>query len=196
MKIAQHYARAGLIFGLTLALIFGLAAKPFAQNLPNQNLPNQNLPNTLTQLPGVSLFGQANLRFIIQIYDVGLYTSTGFDASKPYARPLALVVSPARGFQAQTVLRQLSKELARQPSITEAQLNKYTQQFAAVLPALEENQPLTGIYTPNQGWALHYKGLQIGQWSDDTFAKAFFDIWLGAHTSQAPVRQALLRLNN
>jgi Chalcone isomerase-like len=59
---------------------------------------------------------------------------------------------------------------------------------------VQEGDTLTGVFTPKQGWSLHFKGKVIGQWADDAFAKAFFNIWIGPKASQDSVRSELLKL--
>ena len=185
--------RSGVLFtsfkqGLAVSMVFVLGLGMSAASLA------QTLAQTTQQLAGAKLYGQTRLRVIVHVYDAGLYVPAGFNAAKPYATPLALVVSPGRAFRAETVVKQLGKELARQPNLTPAQVEQFSQAFAAVMPALEEDVPLTGVYTPGAGWALFHKGAAIGKWADEAFAKAFFDIWLGANVSQSTVKQELLRL--
>ena len=156
----------------------------------------QNLPLTTPLLTSAKLQGQTRLRVVVLVYDAGLYVPAGFSAAKPYATPIALVVSPGRAFRAETVVRQLGKELALQTQLTPAQITQYTQQLAAVMPAMTEAEPLTAVHKPNIGWTLHHKGAQIGQWDDEAFSNAFFDIWLGEKTSQPDIRKALLKLGS
>ncbi len=153
----------------------------------------QSMPATTPHLPNATQHGQSRLRFIIHVYDAALYAPAGFNPAQPYAQPIALAVAPARAFRAESILRQMVKELKRQ-ELPEALVAKYEEQFAAVLPAVQEGDTLTGVYTPKQGWALWFKGKAIGQWADDAFAKAFFNIWLGNNASQPAVRSELLKL--
>lgn len=163
---------------------------PIASN--PRNALAQAMPAVTTHLPNAKLVGQARLRVLILIYDAGLYAPAGFNAANPYATPIALEVNPARAFRSTTVVSRLETELQRQKNLSETQVAKYVAAFSAVMPAMEENVPLTGVYQPKQGWTLFHKGVAIGKWADDTFARAFFDIWLGADTSQPAVRQSLM----
>ncbi len=153
----------------------------------------QSMPATTPHLPDAKQHGQSRLRFIIHVYDAALYAPSGFNAAQPFAQPLALAVAPARAFRAESILKQMVKELKRQ-ELPETTIAKYEAEFAAVLPAVEEGDTLTGVFTPKQGWALWFKGKRIGQWADESFAKAFFNIWLGANASQTAVRSELLKL--
>lgn len=153
----------------------------------------QTMPTSTPHLSNAPLLGQSRLRFVIHVYDAALYAPAGFNAAQPFAQTFALAVAPARAFKAESIVRQLVKELKRQ-DLSPAQIAKYEVDFAAVLPAVEEGDTLTGVYTPKQGWALWFKGKRIGQWSDDAFAKAFFNIWLGENASQPAVRDDLLKL--
>ncbi len=153
----------------------------------------QSMPSTTPHLQGASQLGQSRLRFIVHVYDAALYAPTNFNAAQPYAQPLALAVAPARAFRADSIVKQMVKELKRQ-DLPEATVAQYEAEFAAVLPAVEKGDTLTGVFTPKQGWALWFKGKRIGQWADDAFAKAFFNIWLGANASQTAVRSDLLKL--
>ena len=153
----------------------------------------QSMPSTTPHLQGASQLGQSRLRFIVHVYDAALYTPATFNAAQPYAQPLALAVTPGRAFRAESILKQMVKELKRQ-DLTEATIAKYETELASVLPAVEEGDTLTGVFTPKQGWALWFKGKRIGQWVDEPFAKAFFNIWLGANASQTNVRSDLLKL--
>ena len=175
---------------LAVSTASGVAFLGLATN-PNTTIA-QSMPATIMHLPNAKLVGQARLRVLILIYDAGLYAPAGFNAANPYATPIALEVNPARAFRASTVVSRLETELQRQKNLSETQIAKYVAAFSAVMPAMEENVPLTGVYQPKQGWTLFHKGVAIGKWADDTFARAFFDIWLGADTSQPAVRQSLM----
>jgi Chalcone isomerase-like len=157
------------------------------------SLMAQSMPSTTPHLQGASQMGQSRLRFIVHVYDAALYAPAGFKAENPFAQAMALAVAPGRAFRAESILKQIVKELKRQ-DLPEATIVKYESEFAAVLPAVEEGDTLTGVFTPKQGWALWFKGKRIGQWADEAFAKAFFNIWLGANASQAVVRSELLKL--
>jgi hypothetical protein len=153
----------------------------------------QSMPPTTPHLQGATQHGQSRLRFIIHVYDAALYAPAGFNPTQPYAQPIALAVTPARSFRSESILRQMVKELKRQ-DLPEATIAKYETEFAAVLPAVQEGDTLTGVFTPKQGWSLHFKGKVIGQWADEAFAKAFFNIWLGDNASQSAVKRELLKL--
>ena len=153
----------------------------------------QTMPPATPHLQDAKQHGQTRLRFFIHVYDAALYVPPGFSAAQPFAQPIALAVAPARSFKAESILKQMVKELKRQ-DLPEATIAKYETEFAAVLPAVEEGDTLTGVFTPKQGWALWFKGKRIGQWADEAFGKAFFNIWLGANASQTSVRSELLRL--
>jgi Chalcone isomerase-like len=152
----------------------------------------QAMPVSSPHLLEAKQHGQSRLRFIIHVYDAALYVSPGFSAAQPFAQPIALAVTPARAFRAESILKQMVKELKRQ-ELSEAVIAKYEAEFAAVLPAVEDGDTLTGVFTPKQGWALWFKGKRIGQWADEAFARAFFNIWIGPNASQTRVRSELLK---
>jgi Chalcone isomerase-like len=153
----------------------------------------QSMPATTAHLPDAKQHGQSRLRFIIHVYDAALYVPAGFNAAQPFAQPIALAVAPARAFRAESILKQMVKELKRQ-ELPDQLIVKYESEFASVLPAVEEGDTLTGVFAPKQGWSLWFKGKRIGQWADESFGKAFFNIWLGANASQSSVRNELLKL--
>jgi hypothetical protein len=153
----------------------------------------QTMPPTTPHLLEAKQHGQSRLRFIIHVYDAALYVPAGFNAAQPYAQPIALAVAPARAFRSESILKQMVKELRRQ-ELPDSVIVKYESEFAAVLPAVEEGDTLTGVFAPKQGWSLWFKGKRIGQWADEAFGKAFFNIWLGANASQSSVRSELLKL--
>jgi hypothetical protein len=144
-------------------------------------------------LPGATLHGKARLRVIVHVYDAALYAPKNFNAALPYAQAMALSVKVGRAFRSTTIVRQMVKEMSRQ-NLPAATIAEYEKTFSSIMPSVEENDTLTGVYTPKNGWSLWFKGKQLGEWADDAFAKAFFDIWLGENTSQPDVRQELLRL--
>jgi Chalcone isomerase-like len=152
----------------------------------------QSLPATTAQLAGTSLHGQARLRVIVHVYDAGLYVTPGFSATHLFAQPFALTIVAGRAFKSASIMRQMVKEFKRL-DLPEAQLASYESLLAKAMPDVEESDALTGVYTPAKGWALSLNGKPLGQWNDDAFAKAFFNIFLGDNASQNGVRDALLK---
>jgi Chalcone isomerase-like len=151
------------------------------------------MPSTNPHLPNTTLHGKTRLRVIVHVYDAALYGTKNFNTAQPYAQPIALSVKVGRAFRNTTIVRQMVKEMNRQ-NLPAATIASYEKTFAEIMPSVEENDTLTVVYTPKSGWSLWFKGKQLGEWADDVFARAFFDIWLGENTSQPDLRKALLRL--
>jgi hypothetical protein len=151
--------------------------------------------STNPHLPNPALHGKSHLRVIVHIYDAALYAHQNFNATQPYTYPMALSVKVGRPFRSTTIVRQMVKEMSRQ-NLPATTIASYEKTFSNIVPSVEENDTLTGVYTPKAGWSLWFKGKQLGEWQDDQFAKAFFDIWLGENTSQPDMRKQLLRLSS
>lgn len=152
----------------------------------------QTMPATTPQLAGATLHGQARLRVIVHVYDAGLYVKPGFNAAQLYAAPFALTIVAGRSFKSGSIMRQMVKELKRQ-DLPEAAVTAYEALLAKAMPDVGENDALTGVFTPNKGWALSLNSTPLAQWNDDAFAKAFFNIFLGENTSQPGVRDPMLK---
>jgi hypothetical protein len=170
-----------LLFAMLLGTLLGGAAQAIDKPAVNPHLP------------GATLHGKARLRVIVHVYDAALYGTKNFNTAQPYAQPIALSVKVGRAFRSTTIVRQMVKEMNRQ-NLPAATIAEYEKTFSSIMPSVEENDTLTGVYTPKSGWSLWFKGKQLGEWADDVFARAFFDIWLGENTSQPDVRKELLRL--
>ncbi len=174
-------------FGHHLAALLCVAA--LAAHLPTHA---QNLPTTTAQLAGATLNGQARLRVIVHVYDAGLYVRPGFNAAQLYAQPFALTIVAGRSFKSGSIMRQMVKELKRQ-DLPDATVQQYDALLAKVMPDVEEDDALTGVFTPSKGWTLSLNAKPLAQWSDEAFAKAFFNIFLGDNTSQPGVRDPMLK---
>lgn len=144
-------------------------------------------------LAGATLSGQAQLRFLgLRIYDARLWVGPAFDAADFAAHPLALELTYRRAFAGSAIAQRSVEEMARQGEITPAQIQRWQQSLAAVLPDVQPGDRLTGVYQPGRGLSLWRGDQALGSIEEAELARRFMGIWLSPQTSEPGLRSALL----
>ena len=146
-------------------------------------------------LPGLRAGGQGTFRFWgIEIYHARLWISTGFQADRYAALPLALTLAYQRDFSAKSIAERSLTEMQRIGEFSTPQATQWRQDLQAALPDIKSGDQLTGLYQPGGASVFQIKGKTVGEVSDPAFGPLFFGIWLSPRTSEPSLREALLTL--
>lgn len=141
-------------------------------------------------VPDAQKVGETRLRVMFwDVYDAALFAPSGkWDEQKPFA----LALSYLRDLKGHKIADRSVVEIRKQGFADEVKLADWHAQMKRIFPDVNKETTLTGVYTAS-GETLFFNGnLQIGQIKDPDFGKHFFDIWLGAKTSEPHLREQLL----
>lgn len=142
------------------------------------------------QLPGAQKVGAGRMTYLtLPVFDATLYAPGGvYSASKPFA----LKLSYLRTLKGRDIARNSVEQMRRQGGHSETQLTAWGKDMAGIFPDVTKGASLTGVRHADGSTSFHQHGKLIGRVEDPAFGRAFFDIWLGAKTSQPALRQKLL----
>jgi hypothetical protein len=144
----------------------------------------------LPQLPDYQAVGSGTLRYFgLRIYDATLWSPHGVWSA---GGPFALELRYARSFGGADIARRSVEEIRSQRDYPAATLSRWEQQMRALFPDVKSGDRLIGVRTPGQGVAFYSGTRKLGQIDDETFAVAFFDIWLHPSTRVPDLRARLL----
>ena len=135
--------------------------------------------------------GKASLhKFLFHVYDAEFWSDTpGWSMDTPYALDLKYFVSIDKDdFLSRTI-----KELRRNPEVTDAMLEEYERKLGYIYPDVEKGDTITALYVPNEGLVFSHNNNTLGWIRDVKLVKPFMGIWLGKHTSEPSLRDALLK---
>jgi hypothetical protein len=133
------------------------------------------------------------LRFLgMTIYTARLWSSSRLDPLRWEAHPLALELTYARRLKGQAIAERSITEMRRGGAFTDEQAARWLQAMGAMFPDVASGDRLTGLYHPERGAEFLFNDQRVGQIDDALFARLFFGIWLGTHTSEPAMRQQLL----
>lgn len=146
-------------------------------------------------LPHLSNFepvGSGTMRFFgLRLYDATLWSPGGvWSANKPYALELAY----ARSFNGTAIVQRSIEEMRAQRPWPEATLARWEKDMRALFPDVKKGDRLIGVRQPGAGVTFYSGPLKLGQIDDETFAEAFFGIWLNPTTRAPDLRAQLLKL--
>jgi len=151
---------------------------------------NMTLAQSVLEQPQV--VGQARLKVLLfNVYDATLYAPQGqFSLDSQFALSLRYL----RAFEGGKIAQRSVEEMRKQGYANERKLALWLRQMTALFPDVQAGTELTAVRT-RTGDAVFYRGLErIGQIKDPEFSQQFFNIWLGAKTSQPQMRKELLQL--
>lgn len=144
-------------------------------------------------LPTSTLLGSGTLRFFgLNIYDVCLWVSPSFEPLNFDAHPFALDIRYHRGFSAASITQRSLSEISRQDELSPDEQARWEQALASIMPDVQSDDRLTGLYQPEQGMSLWLNEHPLGHLNDPELARRFFGIWLSETTSEPELRRALL----
>lgn len=127
----------------------------------------------------------------ITAYDTELWTD-----AHPWSMnaPFALTLRYHIGFSSSyLVSRTLSEMRHVNPSLTDADIERYKKAMAFFAPASSGDE-MTMLYEPGQPVKFFKNGAPTGEVSEPGFAQDFFGVWLSPNTSEPDLRKSLLNL--
>lgn len=142
------------------------------------------------QLPDAQKVGAGRMTYLtLPVFDATLYAPGGVYSA---AKPFALKLSYLRTLKGRDIARNSVEQMRRQGGHSDAQLTAWGEAMTGIFPDVTKGATLTGVREAD-GATVFYRGTaKIGRVEDPAFGRAFFDIWLGAKTSQPALRQKLL----
>lgn len=150
--------------------------------------------NVLLEIPTASLSGQGSFSwFGFKLYDAKFWVgSQGYKLKDPWAAPFALDLVYARSIPGARITKTSEDEIARLDYGTDEQRAAWSNTMQQLFPDVQEGSRLTGIFIPRKGVRFYLDGEPLRVIADETFARAFFSIWLDPRTSAPELRSALL----
>lgn len=144
-------------------------------------------------LPGARLVGQGTLRwFGLAVYEARLWATEGFDGQRFESHPFALELRYLRRLDGSAITDRALDEMRRGGPIAETEAAAWRAAMRAAFPDVSPGDRLTGVHDPAQGTRFHFNGRVTGVLADPLFARRFYAVWLGTHTSQPGLRAQLL----
>ena len=150
---------------------------------------NMTLAQQVLEQP--QIVGQARLKVLLfKVYDATLYAPQGrYSPDDQFALSLRYL----RAFDGDKIAQRSVEEMRKQGYTNERKLAQWLRQMTALFPNVQAGTELTAVKT-SSGDAVFYRGLErIGQIKDAEFSQQFFNIWLGAKTSEPEMRKELLQ---
>lgn len=167
--------------GLPLAAV---AASPVAVPLPTE---------VARPLPNARLWGSGSYRFFgLRIYDVRLWTASGFVAEQYPLHPFALELRYARDFTGVDIANRSLSEMRRIEAFDAPQGQRWLAAMVEAFPDVRDGDRLTGLNQPGVAAQFFHNGQATRVIDGTAFARRFFGIWLAPETSEPALRRQLL----
>ena len=164
-----------------LSLLIGLSPMGWA------NSPAAGKSPVYGYLESATLQGQGRLTFWgFDVYDARYYV-----ADPKGQNGFALEIQYIRSFKGNDLAKRTIHEMSRQ-GVSEKQRALWLQSLEKIFPDIASGDTLIGLHLPDKGTMFLHNGKVIGDVPGDTFAKAFFGIWLDERTSAPKLRTALI----
>lgn len=178
------------LLGWLLAPMAGLAVAPGrARAAAAEPLPSE----VASPLPAARLWGGASFRFFgLRIYDVRLWTPSGFVAEQYPLHPFALELRYARHFTGVDIANRSLTEMRRIEPFDAAQGQRWLTAMVDAFPDVNDGDRLTGLNQPGQAAQFFHNGQPTRAIAGAAFARRFFGIWLAPETSEPALRRQLL----
>ena len=138
----------------------------------------------------MKLIGQGKLKVLFfEVYDIRLLAD-----SKPFSwkNKFQLEFEYKREVKKETVIESSIKEMHRQSSVLDKDINKWQEYLEISIKPVQEGSQATVSWNPNGQIIFHYQSSEPTTIEDENFARAFLNIWLGEETSQPKLRNQLL----
>ena len=111
-----------------------------------------------------------------------------------YDVPFALRLKYEMDFSKADLIERTVKEIDGQQKLTADERKNLTVALEASFPDVAENDTITAVYQPSGVTTFYHNREETGTITDKTLSQRFFDIWLGAKTSEPKLRKKLLGL--
>jgi hypothetical protein len=150
-------------------------------------------PEVRSALTGALWAGSARLRFFgLNVYDVRLWVTPTFRASRYAQHGLALELAYLRRLSGSSIAERSLQEMRRAGAITPDQAQGWLVAMQAAFPDVHAGDRLTGLHSPGVGARFWFNGQPRADIRDPEFSRLFFGIWLAESTSEPRLRSALL----
>lgn len=164
--------------------VAGLAAATAAEPLPAE---------VARPLPAARLWGSSSFRFFgLRIYDVNLWTGSGFVAEQYPQHAFALELRYRREFTGADIAKRSLSEMRRIEAFDAAQGQRWLAAMVEAFPDVRDGDRLTGLNQPGDSAQFFHNGQPTRTIADAAFARRFFGIWLAPQTSEPALRRQLL----
>lgn len=141
-------------------------------------------------VPEADLVGKARLKVLFwKVYDAELYAPNGAWSSN---EPFALTLNYLRKLEGEQIAKRTIVEIRNQGFEDEVTLARWFDAMNTIIPDVEKNTRITGVMDAAQNTLFYRDGELIGEIREPLFSQKFFDIWLGAKSSQPKMRRKLL----
>jgi hypothetical protein len=123
------------------------------------------------------------------VYSAQLFTLSGhYNETAPFALKLSYKLD----LKGKAIAERSIAEMKKQGLSDGQKEEMWLQQLAAIIPDVRDGDEIVGQVNENGKSEFFFNGTLVGEVDDAEFSKCFFDIWLGAKTSEPKLRRALL----
>jgi hypothetical protein len=141
----------------------------------------------------MKLIGQGTLKVLFfEVYDIRLLAD-----SKPFSwkNKFQLEFEYKREVKKETVIESSIKEMRRQSSFLDKDINKWQEYLEISIKPVQEGSQATIEWNPRGTITFQNEGAKSVTIKDESFARSYINIWLGEETSQPNLRNQLLNKN-
>jgi hypothetical protein len=137
-----------------------------------------------------TIIGEGTLKvFFLEIYDLRLIADS---PTFSWQNKFKLDFIYTRDLKKDSVIKSSIKELRRQPSVSESDIESWQEYLEQSIKPVQEGTHATVLWNPEGHITFHYENIDPITIEDEDFARAFLNIWLGEETSQPKLRSQLL----
>lgn len=140
------------------------------------------------------LIGTARMTYLLwDVYDATLYAASD---TWQQGQPFTLTLTYLRDLKGDAIAERSIEEMRKQGMADDEKLAHWRDRLCAVLPDVAKGTAITGVVDEQLSTTFFVDGAEIGRFEDPEFTRWFFDIWLGAKTSEPELRRQLLGESN
>ena len=137
-----------------------------------------------------TIIGEGTLKvFFMEIYDLRLIADS---PNFSWQNKFKLDFIYTRDLKKESVIKSSIKELRRQSSVTESDIESWQRYLEQSIKSVQEGSHATVLWSPDGHITFYYENSDPTIIEDEGFARAFLNIWLGEETSQPRLRNELL----
>lgn len=115
-------------------------------------------------------------RFGFRIYHATLWaTGNSWEPQKPFLLELRYV----RDIPKDTLVESIIDDIRDQNVADDAELNKWSETLADILPDVNDGDTLSGLSIPGAKTRIFKNSKEIATIDDDSLSRAFFNMWFG-----------------
>jgi len=137
-----------------------------------------------------TIIGEGTLKvFFMEIYDLRLIADS---PTFSWQNKFKLDFIYTRDLKKDSVIKSSIKELRRQSSISESDIELWQGYLEQSIKPVQEGTHATVLWEPEGQITFHYENSDPTTIEDEDFARAFLNIWLGEETSQPELQSEIL----